>query len=346
MSDIKDSFSKLIQEEIISDYTCENCKTKVNVGKRTFLKDLPNVLIIHLQKIIFDLDYLQNIKLSNQYSFPNEIDLKPYVFLENPEHIPKSEATPVQAEDDEYVYKLVGVVLHSGNAEYGHYTSLINVNRNDPNRTHLDKDVWYDFDDRRVSKYNLNNFQQDCFGESKESRRERISSFMALDSGSSKSAYILVYDKVKKSKIHFHFTEENLREKEKLVKNLIEKDQYKFTDFEFETDFYNVGKFIKPDYSTEINKDNSSLVLEEQLLNKNFTNNFSSIITHSKLPPLNTIEKYLIEDQEQEFSEDVKELSKTILEILPLYLFKIYTEAIHNSSMSNMVKILYKAMII
>ena len=36
--------------------------------------------------------------------------------------------------EEDCEYKLVGVVLHRGNAEYGHYTSLIDVNRNDPRR--------------------------------------------------------------------------------------------------------------------------------------------------------------------------------------------------------------------
>lgn len=31
--------------------------------------------------------------------------------------------------DDDFEYKLVGVVIHRGNANFGHYTSLINVNR-------------------------------------------------------------------------------------------------------------------------------------------------------------------------------------------------------------------------
>ena len=108
---------------------------------------------------------------------------------------------------------MVGVVLHRGNAEFGHYTSLINVNRKDPNRTNLTEDEWYNFDDRRVSKYNMENFNEDCFGESDKKKGDYSSNLLNMDLGSSKSAYILVYDKVKKSKIHFHFSEENEKEK-------------------------------------------------------------------------------------------------------------------------------------
>jgi len=31
-----------------------------------------------------------------------------------------------------YNYKLVGVVVHSGTANFGHYYSFININRGDP----------------------------------------------------------------------------------------------------------------------------------------------------------------------------------------------------------------------
>ena len=31
--------------------------------------------------------------------------------------------------DDEYMYKLVGVTIHRGTAEHGHYYSLINTRR-------------------------------------------------------------------------------------------------------------------------------------------------------------------------------------------------------------------------
>lgn len=32
-------------------------------------------------------------------------------------------------EDDEFIYKLTGVIIHQGTAEHGHYYSLINTKR-------------------------------------------------------------------------------------------------------------------------------------------------------------------------------------------------------------------------
>jgi len=43
------------------------------------------------------------------------------------------------------------VVVHRGNANFGHYTSLINVNRNDPNRPDKNEDEWMEFDDSKIN---------------------------------------------------------------------------------------------------------------------------------------------------------------------------------------------------
>ena len=350
MENIEDSFKKFNAEEIISDYTCENCKKKVDVSKRAFIKELPNVLIIHLQKIIFDLEYLANIKISSRFEFGKEIDLKNYVFKEKKNNEDENENDEeeeiVEDDKDEFTYKLVGVVLHSGNAEYGHYTSLINVNRKDPNRKNLNEDIWYNFDDSRISKYNMENFNEDCFGEGEKKKSSHSSYMMNFDSGSSKSAYILVYDKVKKSKIHFQFNEKNLDEKEKIMNCLIDKNNFKFKDNIFETDFYNIGKYLPNEIKTEINNDNSSLVLEDQLFNKNFTQNFSSLILNSGLPPLVQLEKHLKNEKKIEITNSQKELSLLILKILPLYIKKIYYVTTKNDSLPSLDITLRKAMII
>lgn len=49
------------------------------------------------------------------------MNLEPYIH--------KDENTIKSENDSNFEYKLVGVVLHRGNANFGHYTSIINVNR-------------------------------------------------------------------------------------------------------------------------------------------------------------------------------------------------------------------------
>lgn len=81
------------------------------------------------------MDLLTNVKISSKFSFPNILNLKNFIHEDQ-----LKENQEKNINDSDYEYKLVGVVIHRGNADYGHYTSLINVNRNDPNRPELNED--------------------------------------------------------------------------------------------------------------------------------------------------------------------------------------------------------------
>ncbi len=68
----------MVAGEIISDYNCEACNKKVDLEKRLSIDKLPNTLIIHLQRITFDLDCLKNVKLNDRVEFPNVLNLKDF----------------------------------------------------------------------------------------------------------------------------------------------------------------------------------------------------------------------------------------------------------------------------
>jgi ubiquitin carboxyl-terminal hydrolase 34 len=77
-----DSLQKLIDGEVINDYECDNCKKKVDISKRILISQAPNVLIVHLQRIIFNFDTFRNDKINSFFEFPFHLDLKPYSFYE------------------------------------------------------------------------------------------------------------------------------------------------------------------------------------------------------------------------------------------------------------------------
>ena len=52
-----------------------------------------------------------------------------------------------------YQYQLVGIIVHSGTAEGGHYYSLVKLG-----------DSWFTFDDSRVSEFKISNLRNECFG--------------------------------------------------------------------------------------------------------------------------------------------------------------------------------------
>ena len=76
----------------------------------------------------------------------------------------KSEDEQMPIEDDCFEYKLVGVNVHSGSANAGHYWSYINTQRgleekdsNDPAWHETDKDQWMEFNDSTVKDYQFSN---------------------------------------------------------------------------------------------------------------------------------------------------------------------------------------------
>lgn len=67
VKDIKsvyDSLAKQVEGEVINDYQCEGCNKKVDVSKRVLIAETPNVLILHLQRIVFNFDTFRNDKLN------------------------------------------------------------------------------------------------------------------------------------------------------------------------------------------------------------------------------------------------------------------------------------------
>lgn len=44
-------------------------------------------------------------------------------------------------DDDEFIYRLVGVNIHSGTADHGHYFSIINTKRG-KDEPKIDSDAW------------------------------------------------------------------------------------------------------------------------------------------------------------------------------------------------------------
>ena len=169
----------MIESSIINDFKCENCQQKVDVEKRQLIADPPNVLIVNLQRIIFNFDTFQNDKINTHFEFPNILNLKEYSFKsvmtsegrDQNELYNETTSHLMDIPDDEYVYKLVGVTIHRGTAEHGHYYSLINTKRGKaeddetkPDWQKTDKDPWRVFDDETVKHFNFSDLQQEAFG--------------------------------------------------------------------------------------------------------------------------------------------------------------------------------------
>ena len=195
----------------------------MDLSKRTLIAETPNVLIVHLQRIVFNFDTFENDKVNTLAKFPTMLDLKPYSYFEvmgkenrlNEEEEaasskPKKDEEDVLTEEeinkkkeeeeekrepireDCFEYKLVGVNVHSGTANMGHYWSYINTNRGvdedkDPNWVRTEADPWMEFNDSRVSNWDFKEIEKECFG------NEAGQSFMGDSYGT--SGYMLFYER-------------------------------------------------------------------------------------------------------------------------------------------------------
>ena len=90
-------------------------------------------------------------KINERFDFPDNIDMANYKV----EHL-MDPAAPIKSDN----FKLVGILVHSGTAESGHYYSYIRerpVNQAQSN-------VWLEFNDADVTRFDPQNIPDQCFG--------------------------------------------------------------------------------------------------------------------------------------------------------------------------------------
>ncbi|KAK9367456.1 hypothetical protein V1509DRAFT_665334 [Lipomyces kononenkoae] len=140
-----------LSDKLDNKYWCSQCSAHVEAEKRICLKDVPSHLIFHLKRFDFDLQTMQRSKINDRFEFPMEIDIEPFTFS----HF--SQGPDVQGHSDKF--RLVGILVHSGTAESGHYYSYI-LNNSATN----DKYRWIEFNDAEVSPFDPNMIASTCFG--------------------------------------------------------------------------------------------------------------------------------------------------------------------------------------
>ncbi|KAM7221465.1 ubiquitin carboxyl-terminal hydrolase 34 [Rhypophila decipiens] len=150
---LEESLQAYVDGEIMNGdnkYKCSTCDRHVDAVKRACLKDIPDNMIFHLKRFDFNLRTLQRSKINDHFAFPATIDMQPYTI----EHLSG------RAEDrTQDIFELVGVLVHSGNAESGHYYSYI---RERPSSS--SEPAWVEFNDENVVPFEPANMEGLCFG--------------------------------------------------------------------------------------------------------------------------------------------------------------------------------------
>ena len=187
--DLSEALNLFIKEDILegdNKYFCEKYDRKIKVMKRCCIKTLPNTLTITLKRFDFDFSQMQKVKINDYFEFPFSFDIKPWTIVGLKDQIPpEANYEPEEQSESYYRYELVGVLVHSGTAEGGHYYSFIK------DRSGESKG-WFEFNDNKVRPFDVNNIRTECFG----SEREKTGSiYDDFDVTYIKSAYILFYER-------------------------------------------------------------------------------------------------------------------------------------------------------
>ncbi|EGD80675.1 hypothetical protein PTSG_11701 [Salpingoeca rosetta] len=130
-------------------YKCEKCDAKRDTIKRTCIKTLPRVLVLQLKRFDYDWERGVPVKFNDYFEFPDELDMGPY-----------TAAGRAAVEDDagevpKEMYRLAGVVVHSGQANGGHYTSYVCQRDHAGNMS----DRWLLFEDHEVTDVEFSGVQ-------------------------------------------------------------------------------------------------------------------------------------------------------------------------------------------
>ncbi|XP_025080256.1 LOW QUALITY PROTEIN: probable ubiquitin carboxyl-terminal hydrolase FAF-X [Pomacea canaliculata] len=144
-------------------YRCEKCDKKVDTVKRLVIRKLPKILAIQLKRFDYDWERECAIKFNDYFEFPREFDMEPYTV----QGLAKIEGEIIDDDLEAMTvtstkYRLIGVVVHSGQASGGHYYSYI-FHRGQ----HDAHPKWYKFDDGDVSECKMDDDEEmknQCFG--------------------------------------------------------------------------------------------------------------------------------------------------------------------------------------
>ncbi|KAJ5964740.1 uncharacterized protein N7479_004616 [Penicillium vulpinum] len=150
---LEDSLRAYVAGEVMqgdNKYSCTSCGRHVDAVKRACLKDVPDNLIFHLKRFDFDMVHMLRSKINDEFQFPHHIDMTPYTV----EHLSDPEQTI--APD---IFELVGVLVHTGTAESGHYYSYTLERPSSGSEA-----TWVEFNDSDVGKFDPSTIAGQCFG--------------------------------------------------------------------------------------------------------------------------------------------------------------------------------------
>lgn len=144
LKDLRASFKEYVSVETLdgeNKYQAEGHGLQA-AKKGVIFKSFPPVLHLQLRRFEYDVEKDALVKINDRHEFPFEIDLGEFL---------DESADRAQS----HVYKLHGVLVHSGDLHGGHYFALIKPEKDGR---------WYKFDDDRVTPVTDKEVLEDNYG--------------------------------------------------------------------------------------------------------------------------------------------------------------------------------------
>jgi len=138
------SFLHFTQPEILNhdnQFSCQHCKKKCDAIKGVQFKRFPKILTLHLKRFDYNYDTLSLVKIVNNFTYPDLLDLTQYTALN----------AQKDYSEQSQMYQLFSVIIHRGSANGGHYFAIIK---------NLSTGKWYEFNDTCVTEVSPELYQE------------------------------------------------------------------------------------------------------------------------------------------------------------------------------------------
>jgi len=205
-NNLQESLGQFVKGELLEGdnaYFCEKCSVKRNTTKRMCIRSLPQTLVIQLKRFHYDWETNRALKFDDYFEFPWVLDMGPYtaegISAQEDRDTFQSKLSPglnlnTSLKDVTYNYDLVGVTVHSGQANAGHYYSFIKDRRGN-SVTNANKNKWFKFNDTTVEGFEMTdeNLEAECFG-GKFKVKKKEGSNLPEERQRYWNGYILVYE--------------------------------------------------------------------------------------------------------------------------------------------------------
>jgi ubiquitin C-terminal hydrolase len=143
MKDLYESLNEITVKDTLEGdnmYTCSKCSRKVRAEKRACFRQLPKILCFNTMRYTFNMITMLKEKVNQHFSFPRELNMSGYMErnLRRDDEQTTSQNDNCygqEEEEQEFIYDLIGVTVHTGTAEGGHYYSFIRERTTQPEQS-------------------------------------------------------------------------------------------------------------------------------------------------------------------------------------------------------------------